>query len=767
MREKRNVVRYVVEIIILAVMAARLFTPLSQYFYSYGEMRMFTDKGVIAENGCSLAADGEYEGIFTYYPEYNLRRGAYRITIEYETDGTQNTCYLGTNSERGYNALRCEQILLSPNLSEMTFEAYLYEGMEAHVLTYYRDKTLTVKSVEIVRTHAMERTDLLVALLIITIVNALAYIQQKKVWENCTKEQRHAFLIVAASVVFCSIPLFTEGLMRGADLVFHLLRIEGIAKGLKAGMFPVKIQPGWLEGYGYAVSVFYGDALLYFPALLRIIGFPLDAAYKILIFAVHAATGFSAYYCIRKIVDNRYIASVGASLYLLSPYRMFGLFESRLGETIALIFVPLVAVGLYNIFTKDVKDKDFRTSYFVPMIGYVGLLNSHVLTTEIVAVFTLLSCLVGIRRVFCRERFLELVKTAAGALLISAAYIVPFLSYYTGTRFHVNTSQEGLLIQQYGMDLSQMVRMFPSVKSYVLTDGMVDACWVENAGVGVLILLGAFVFAAVERVRKEKYPKAVWVCFWFGILALFLSSRYFPWDFIRKSLIRFDLEFVIDSIQRPTRFMQAGTILLLIAGGCGAKVLLEKEKMWGTLLLVVCMCLTFVTAGYYADFITGIKEPETVLDIQKYAHRHTWSRGEYLPEDTDTSYLTSIGVAPGEHLEISDYEKKYLDITFHVKNSAMQESYADLPLVFYEGYVAKNSANSFMEVYNGNNNNVLRVNIPSGYEGDVHVYFKEPFLWRLSELMTFISTLVCMGYFIWRKGAEKHGKKCGTNQGEI
>ena len=69
-------------------------------------------------------------------------------------------------------------------------------------------------------------------------------------------------------ILMASIPLFNNYLIRGHDIYFHLMRIEGLAQGLGAGEFPVRIQPAWYDGYGYAVSVFYSDLFLYPAALL-------------------------------------------------------------------------------------------------------------------------------------------------------------------------------------------------------------------------------------------------------------------------------------------------------------------------------------------------------------------------------------------------------------------------------------------------------------------------------------------------------------------
>ena len=71
-------------------------------------------------------------------------------------------------------------------------------------------------------------------------------------------------------LLIASIPLLNNYLIRGHDIYFHLMRIEGLAQGMKTGDFPVRIQPAWYGGYGYAVSVFYSDLFLYPVALLRL-----------------------------------------------------------------------------------------------------------------------------------------------------------------------------------------------------------------------------------------------------------------------------------------------------------------------------------------------------------------------------------------------------------------------------------------------------------------------------------------------------------------
>ena len=71
-----------------------------------------------------------------------------------------------------------------------------------------------------------------------------------------------------------------------------------------AFQFPVRIQPGWLDGYGYVVSVFYGDIFMYFPAFLRVVGFSLEEAYKTYLGIVNIATVFISFYAFKKITRD-------------------------------------------------------------------------------------------------------------------------------------------------------------------------------------------------------------------------------------------------------------------------------------------------------------------------------------------------------------------------------------------------------------------------------------------------------------------------------
>ena len=143
-------------------------------------------------------------------------------------------------------------------------------------------------------------------------------------------------------------PLLTDILLPGHDLMSHLNRIEGLAQGMQDGQFPVKIQLFWLMCRGYATSVFHGDLFLYFPAVLRFLGVSVQGAYKCYVVAVNLATAAISCFCLGKMLQNRW----AGLLYTMSGYQLISLYiRAAVGEYTAMAFLPLIVYGLWLIFS--------------------------------------------------------------------------------------------------------------------------------------------------------------------------------------------------------------------------------------------------------------------------------------------------------------------------------------------------------------------------------------------------------------------------------
>ena len=115
-----------------------------------------------------------------------------------------------------------------------------------------------------------------------------------------TAKSKGIILILLIFDFIACLPLFMDYLPAGHDLVFHLYRIEGIAEGIRQGQGIVRLQSSQLNGFGYPVSIMYGDIFLYPVAFLRLLGLSVISCYRVYVFVINSITMILAYVVAKK-----------------------------------------------------------------------------------------------------------------------------------------------------------------------------------------------------------------------------------------------------------------------------------------------------------------------------------------------------------------------------------------------------------------------------------------------------------------------------------
>ncbi len=175
---------------------------------------------------------------------------------------------------------------------------------------------------------------------------------------------------IAGITLICSVGLFGRYLTYGHDMVFHLNRIEGLKDGLLSGMFPVRVQPTWNNGWGYAVSVMYGDLTLWLPALMRMAGFTLQTTWKTFLITVNLLTAVISYYSFYKIGRDKYAALAASLLYCTGMYRLACIYvRAAVGEFTVMMFLPLVVLGFWYAFDGEEMEERYGEKLAAPVIG--------------------------------------------------------------------------------------------------------------------------------------------------------------------------------------------------------------------------------------------------------------------------------------------------------------------------------------------------------------------------------------------------------------
>ena len=82
------------------------------------------------------------------------------------------------------------------------------------------------------------------------------WLERREVVKGRNEQRRQILFGIGVIAFFASIPYLYDGMVSGADLTYHLHRIEGVKDGLLTGQFPVRLEPRWVFDHGYANGIF-------------------------------------------------------------------------------------------------------------------------------------------------------------------------------------------------------------------------------------------------------------------------------------------------------------------------------------------------------------------------------------------------------------------------------------------------------------------------------------------------------------------------------
>ena len=559
-------------------------------------------------------------------------------------------------------------------------------------------------------------------------------------------------------ILMASIPLFNNYLIRGHDIYFHLMRIEGLAQGLRAGEFPVRIQPAWYDGYGYAVSVFYSDLFLYPAALLRLLGISLQDAYKVYVVLCNIATTLISGYSFGKIFRKREIGVFGSCLYTLAPYRLVNLYtRGALGEYTGMIFWPLLIYSCILLLNEDRNKVQLQKGAVLMGISMAGMLQSHMLTAEIACMVLLLLVIVHCRRIFHKEVILAGCGAVAVALGLSAWFLIPFLDYMLFGRFNINSIRNNdIMIQRQGTFLSQVFAIFDNAVGQSLDAGAGTAGDFTQ-GVGLSLMLSVIILMLLciwgylkqeERRNRQITITAAGL----GVLMVVMSTLYFPWD--RLCRISRIFRYIIVKIQFPWRFTGVAVGLLAVVW-CAVLNYTEREYDRRKKVITICLAVGILLLSV-GHFVIDLNQRAERIQVRSIEEMDTFvaSGEEYLPVDTILDKLKAQELYKDDCVEISDVVYHGTSITMHVKNTSAQQEGLELPRLYYAGYQAlevMDEGQHFpIEVTDGINH-VIKLMIPEQTEGNITLSFREPWYWRLAEIITLLSAgiVIVYTYKIW------------------
>lgn len=683
----------------------------------------------------------------------SLPAGVYTLRIRYSAVGEDIVGWFGVKlNDPMYKSLLSNPVAFRGGLSEGNCQFYLLDSVDGLSLSLETTEGVQIQGADIVAGTEGSRIYLFWVTVGCLILDGILLLFMYHRKHPIPGEKLLAIFSVPFFALIASIPAMVDYNIIGADLIFHLLRIEALTESIRRGELAVRIGSMWLSGHGYASSVFYGDTCLALPAFLRILGFPMDSTYRIFLLAVNLATAWIAYISFSKCFGSRVVGIFGCALYTLAPYRMYNIYNrAAVGEFTAMIFLPLLVWGFYRIYTEDPEEKGYLWNWVIPVVGFSGIIQSHTLTCEMVGVFVILLCLILWKKTFRKRTFLVLCSIVGMTVLANAWFLIPFLDLMSADRYHFGNNAN-VLIQSRGIYPAQIFYTLQAggSSSRFVENGMLDT---EPIGLGAALLLCLLLWLFLRSERKRDFLsvgryKEKWagdIGFGLTAVALFMSTRYFPWDFL-SSHSRL-LATMIGSLQFPTRITSIVTILgVFVACVMGLWAARGKVAfLSGKAVLALIVLISVFFGSYQVNSILLTREEFLRLYSMGNAGTTAVLGAEYLPLGTSISHMTYHAPILGDGVVMEGYRKDGLEVTADV--SSARESYVELPLLYYKGYRAENTdTGEALSAVKGDNGDV-RLLLPEHFQGSIRVWYAGMWYWHVAEILSLAvggGFLVCL-----------------------
>ena len=670
-------------------------------------------------------------GIVASTPKYVLNKGSYTVQLNYIAEKPDSVLELWEQGKK------VAAWTLDPEENKIVADFSLSKDAKQIQLqiNYSGKGGLTIKELSLTP-GTIFYSDTYFVVAVFLVCNLLMWLHLTAGWLNLTREQIVDYSIILGVALFAMTPMMQTYLYNGDDLCYHLARIEGLKDGILDGQIPVNIQPEGLQGNGY-LNVMYPYLFLYIGALLRICRVSIGLSYKVLIFLANLGSAVCAYIAMKSMTKSRRSIILAVVLYTLMPYRFTNIFSrGDLGETLALVFWPLIIAGLYHVIMGD------RKRWYYLVIGFSGILQSHILSVAIASSICVITALAYCVRIIKEKRYIEIGKAIGMSLLLNMWYLVPFVYYYFGD----NLGTEILRWSGYFEQSVNPSTFTQSISLYNKQYFSLGLALLGCVGIGIIWLL------CEKRSDKSSEDGYLLYLLALGCLLAYMTTGYFP---SRALLTNGMLKSILTMIQFPWRFLGPACACFLFVGAVGLSKsdILKPYRniifamLVGLNLLVIISVPTDNSHMPYDNaqaVASKGHESKLAANIGLF-YPHEWR----LEGASDEKLTSSVVISDANNVSVHDYRKKGTKAVA-VYTAVAENNYIELPIQNYLGYRAYDENGDRLEIEQGTGGRMRFKIKGDGAEHTIHVRYGPNPLFILANLISAL-TIGGIVLLLWRQ----------------
>ena len=339
-------------------------------------------------------------------------------------------------------------------------------------------------------------------------------------------------IIIFLFSLFMFSPMFFNYFL-GDDTTFHAANIS--ARGLNFSNIFSKILPDIANNLGYGTGIFYpmlphtlGGLFL---NIMSFLGLGEFAVLKLLKFIVIFGSGLTMYLYASKLFKSKKHGLITSLFYITSSYFFSDIYaRDALNESFIFIFMPLIFLGIYYLFSENEKFK----FYLCFITGYVGMMYSHLVLSVWFTLIFIIFLLLFIKEIFKKQHLVPLIIASILILIFTSLFTVPLIEHTLNGEYRVFNNV--LSVLTWTFDLKNFFVQIPTISqqhNHLIVN--------FNIMVILLSLLALFkVFTKEIPLYRRKYilgflliliismffvcNKAIWY-----IVPDFLNNLQFPW----------------------------------------------------------------------------------------------------------------------------------------------------------------------------------------------------------------------------------------------
>ncbi len=682
---------------------------------------------------------------------FALSRGTYEIHVDYVSDNKMNGVAVITASNDPL--FLTDQLQCYPWSSEGTIGIWAFRQYEDLSLVYSTADTgqvLELSQVSITATNTFRKMIMTTVILLFILMDLIGLWICKVLLPSDNRKATFIYaVIIMAAVMACSSYIFDIKLIPGADFEFHFDRIFGVVEALQYGEYPTKILPYFFWDSGYAVSIFYGDYLLLIPALLYLGGIPFTMVFHIFAVFIMALTACVAWVSFRSIATAK-PALLATVIYTCALYRQW-LFISqmRLGETIALIFIPLAFAGFYMIMHGLEQPEWLRKGWKMLAIGMTLIVTNHALSTVLAVFILAIWSLLYIKVLAHREILWNMGKATLVALGLSLWYLVPF----------VESLQSGIYMISNVERTAVELNMPLDIPALFYVSGASDAK-IYYGVLWTILHVGCLAYGIARLIRKrDQDTYHYWILLLITGITFTMATDIFPWASVDKLPI---FKTLVEMIQFKSRF--ACFLLVLLSIGICEIFRIEElggnkcQVLSGGVVMGLCTAL-IINAGVVTAELTNYNvlpsvKLYSITGMDLFAGYLSYASNSldffYFPKDYYVDQFLEMNGQPqdNEAVLIETYEKSGVQIEMTCTNTSEAEEIVVLPLTAYPYYVAKDADSGEKLTLEATDQQALALVLPSSYYGTIKIEYEEPWYWTAASVASILMAIIMIGMYI-------------------